>query len=150
VLLRWRVNRDMLLGVPGIHWQSDAAPTLVDADSSCDNVLRTAMFDTIKNKSVAVKWPHPYDSVGTLPNKTMEEWDGRPPLELRRAMDKADLLEWYRKCREISNTSIVQVLLGEGVGEIDCIEGAYKITLRIEQEAIDTINRLRLLHVNNY
>ena len=116
MLLRWRVNRDVLLGVPGIHWRSDAATTLVDADSSCNDVLQTAMFVAIKNKSVAVKWPHPYDSVGTLPNKTMEEWDSRPPPELRRAMDKSDLLEWYRKCREISNTEHCSSTVGGGGG----------------------------------
>jgi hypothetical protein len=63
-------------------------------------------------------------------------------------MDKTDLLERYGKCREISDTSVVQVPSEEGVGEIDRIKGAYKITLRIEQEAIDTIDRLRSLHVN--
>ena len=34
---------------------------LVDADSSCDDVLRTAVFDAIQNEMAAVKWPHPYD-----------------------------------------------------------------------------------------
>ena len=121
---------------------------LVNADSLCDDVLRMAVFDAIQNETAAVKWPHPYDSVGALRNETTEEWDRRLSLELRRAMDEADLLERYGKCREISDTSVVQVLLGEGVEEIDCIEGAYEITLRIEQEAIETIDRLWSLHVN--
>jgi hypothetical protein len=60
-------------------------------------------------------------------------------------MDETDLLERYGKCKEISDSSVVQVLSGEGVGEIDIIEGAYDITLRIEQEAIDAIDRLRSL-----
>ena len=39
------------------------------------------MFDAIQNKTVTVKWPHPYDSVGTLRNETTEEWGGRPSSE---------------------------------------------------------------------
>ncbi len=123
---------------------------LVDGDgsssSSCDGVLRTVVFDAIHNETSSdVKWPYPYDSVGALRNETTAEWDGRPYSELREAMDETDLLERYGKCKEISDASVVQVLSGEGVGEIDIIEGAYDITLRIEQEAIDAIDRLRSL-----
>ena len=116
------------------------------SSSSCDGVLRTVVFDAIHNETSSdVKWPYPYDSVGALRNETTTEWDGRPYSELRKAMDETDLLERYGKCKEIPDASVVQVLAGEGVEEIDIIEGAYDITLRIEQEAIDAIDRLRSL-----
>ena len=121
-----------------------------DAHTTCDGVLRTPVFDAIQDETSSdVRWPYPYDSVGCMRNETTEEWDGRSSSELRRAMDETDLLERYGKCKLISDARVVQVLSGEGVGEIDRIEGAYEITLRMEQEAIDAIDRLRSLHVNN-
>jgi hypothetical protein len=48
----------------------------------------------------------------------------------------------------ISDPAIIQELSGEGVGDIEGIEGVYKITLKIEQEATDVIDRLRSLHLN--
>ena len=72
---------------------------------------------------------------------------GRPPA-LQKAMDKADLLEWYMNSGNIFNPAVIQELLGEGVGDIEGIKGAYKITLGIEQEATDTTDRLKSLHLN--
>ena len=112
------------------------------ATASC---VRSCSTRYTTRTSSDVKWPYPYDSVGALRNETTTEWDGRPYSELRKAMDETDLLERYGKCKEIPDASVVQVLSGEGVGEIDIIEGAYDITLRIEQEAIDAIDKLRSL-----
>jgi nitronate monooxygenase len=121
-------------------------------DNSCDDVLRTTVFDTIQNETSTIKWPYPYDSVGSMRNKTTEEWDGRSSSggdeELRLLMDETDFLERYDNCRRISDISVIPVLSGEGVGEINSIEGAYEITIRIEKEAIDTIDRLWSSHVN--
>ncbi|KAL3793574.1 hypothetical protein ACHAW5_002854 [Stephanodiscus triporus] len=116
--------------------------------NACDDVLRTTVFDQIQNELTTVRWPHPYDSVGALRNRTTEEWDGRSSDELRRAMDETDLLERYGGFRDISDADVVPVLAGEGVGEIYDIEGAYEVTLRIEEEAMDAINRLRSMHFN--
>ncbi len=48
----------------------------------------------------------------------------------------------------ISNPAVVQELSGEKVGGIEGIEEVYEITLRIEQEATDAIDRLWSLHLN--
>ena len=89
-------------------------------DNSCDDVLRTTVFDTIQNETSTIKWPYPYDSVGTMRNKTTEEWDGRSSSggdeELRLLMDETDFLERYDNCRRISDISVIPVLSGEGVG----------------------------------
>ena len=61
------------------------------------------------------------------------------------AIDNTQLLEKYKVSREMSNANAVSVLAGEGVGEIYSIEGAYHITLKLEEEAIDTIDKLRSL-----
>ena len=114
-------------------------------DNSCDDVIRTTAFDQIQNELSVLQWPHPYDSSGALRNETIEECDGKLSKELQCAIDNTQLLEKYKVSREMSNANAVSVLAGEGVGEIYSIEGAYHITLKLEEEAIDTIDKLRSL-----
>ena len=92
-------------------------------------------------------WPHPYHSVGALRNQTSLEWEGKTAQELQNAIDKTELLDEYKSAQKASDPCVVCILSGEGagVGEIDHIEGAYDVTLRIEKEAIDSINRLQTL-----
>ena len=116
---------------------------LARAENSCDDVIRTAVFDQIQNELTATKWPHPYDSVGALRNRTTEQWDGKSSTELQTAIVETKLLEEYKESRIKSDASVIATLAGEGVGEIDSVEGAYEITLRMEEEAVDTIDRLR-------
>jgi len=114
-------------------------------DNSCDDVVRTSMFDQIQNKLSSIMWPHPYHSVGALHNQTSLEWEGKTAQELQNAIDKTELLDEYKSAQKASDPRVVCILSGEGVGEIDHIEGAYDVTLRIEKEAIDSINRLQTL-----
>ena len=114
-------------------------------DNSCNDVVRTTVFDQIQNELSSIKWPHPYHSVGALRNQTLLGWEGKPAQELQNAIEKTQLLEEYKSAQKASDPNVVCVLSGEGVGEIDHIEGAYELTLRIEQEAIDSINRLQSL-----
>jgi hypothetical protein len=55
----------------------DGAPRrqLGNASKTRDGVLWKAVFDMIQNKTAAVNWPYPHNSVGTLCNKTTEGWD---------------------------------------------------------------------------
>mmetsp|Transcript_24774 Transcript_24774/g.50105 ORF Transcript_24774/g.50105 Transcript_24774/m.50105 type:complete len:410 (-) Transcript_24774:73-1302(-) len=111
---------------------------------SCDDVIRTTIFDRIENElKSSCKWPQPYDSVGALRNRTTREWEGKSEVEWRDAMDGSDLLERYKSSAEKSDGDVVCVLAGEGVGEIDSIEGAYDIVMKIEEEALEIIDRLK-------
>ena len=112
-------------------------------DNSCDDFIRTTVFDQIQNELSSIAWPHPYHSVGALRNQTSSEWEGKTAQELQTAIDKTDLLDEYKSAQKTSDPRVVCILSGEGVGEMDHIEGAYDVTLRIEEEAIDCINRLQ-------
>lgn len=113
---------------------------------SCDDVIRTTVFDRIENElKSSCKWPRPYDSVGALRNRTTREWEGKSEEEWRDAMDHSNLLERYKSSAEKSDGDVVCVLAGEGVGEIDSIEGAYDIVVKIEEEALETIDRFKSL-----
>lgn len=112
-------------------------------DNSCDDVIRTTVFDQIQNELSSITWPHPYHSVGALRNQTSMEWEGKTAKELQTAIDKTELMDEYKSAQEASDPRVVCILSGEGVGEIDHIEGAYDVTLKIEEEAIDCINRLQ-------
>ena len=114
-------------------------------DNSCDDVVRTTVFDQIQNELSTIKWPHPYHSVGALHNQTSLEWEGKTAQELQNAIEKTELLDEYKSAQKASDPRVACVLSGEGVGEIDRIEGAYEVTLRIEEEAIESINRLQSL-----
>ncbi len=112
-------------------------------DNSCDDVIRTTVFDQIQNELSSIAWPHPYHSVGALRNQTSLEWEGKTVKELQTAIEQTKMLDEYKSAQEASDPRVVCILSGEGVGEIDHIEGAYDVTLRIEEEAIDCINRLQ-------
>ena len=114
-------------------------------DNSCDDVVRTTVFDQIQNELSTNKWPYPYHSVGALRNQTSLEWEGKTVQELQGAIKTTDLLDEYKSAQKASDPRVVCILSGEGVGEIDSIEGAHDVTLRIEEEAIESINRLQSL-----
>lgn len=112
--------------------------------NSCDDVIRTTVFDQIHHElNFTIKWPYPYHSVGSLRNATSSKWDGKPSEELQHAMNDTELLKDYKSAQQASDPNVVCTLAGEGVGEIERIEGAYDVTLKIEEEAIDTIHRLQ-------
>ena len=116
---------------------------LASPDTCCEDVIRTTVFDQIQNELSTNKWPHPYNSVGALRNQTTDEWEGKSTDELQFAIDNTNLLEEYKASQEKSNEKIIPTYAGEGVGEIDSIDSAYDITLRIEEEAICTMEKLK-------
>lgn len=113
------------------------------SENSCDDVVRTAVFDQIQNELSATKWPHPYDSSSVLRNTTTEEWGKKSQQDLQHAIHNTNLLKQYKASRDASDENVVPVLAGEGVGEINSIEGAYQITLKLEEEAIKAIESIQ-------
>jgi nitronate monooxygenase len=79
---------------------------LVNA-GSCDDVVRTRVFDTINNSHRQTKWPYPFDSSGTLRNEMTEAWDTSIPdleAELKSSMirnndtrERADIVEELKR-----------------------------------------------------
>lgn len=114
-------------------------------ENSCDDVIKTAVFDQIENELRDSRWPYPFDASGVLRNRTTEEWEGRTREELHAALQKTDLLHTYKMAIKSHNPEIVTVYAGEGVGQIGCIDAAYDLIRNIEREAIDTIERLQVI-----
>lgn len=111
-----------------------------------DDVIRTTVFDAIENEFLNVPWPSPYDSVGSLRNETSDIWEGRPhELSTTLHDPNATILSEYAQAQKESNARVVKVLSGEGVGEIDAIEPAYDVLIRIENETRDALQRLSTL-----
>ncbi|GKZ00796.1 hypothetical protein MPSEU_001031300 [Mayamaea pseudoterrestris] len=111
---------------------------------TCDDVLRTTVFDQFNNAVAPTKWPRPYDSVGALRNDATERWDGRYD-ELQEELAKSDsqILSDFNAAQAVADPAKLRVLCGEGVGHVDSVsEGTYDIIMRIEQEAKDCIRGL--------
>ena len=124
---------------------------------SCDDVVRTRVFDTICNSYRQTKWPYPFDSSGTLRNLTTEAWDTLIP-KLEAELESSDILSSsssdadkrnivdelnHAEKEELPDTGCVYS--GQGVGEIISIDPAYNIIQQIEEEAIQSLSNLRNL-----
>lgn len=114
---------------------------LVEA-SSPDDVVRSVVFDAIANTYSATPWPKPFDSSGTLRNRTTEEYEHKGEALLQELQNKGaehSLVSRYKEGNKTKDPSITAVYAGKGVGQIQSIDGAYDIITRIEQEAVDII-----------
>mmetsp|Transcript_17662 Transcript_17662/g.40734 ORF Transcript_17662/g.40734 Transcript_17662/m.40734 type:complete len:217 (+) Transcript_17662:52-702(+) len=127
---------------------------------SCDDVVRTRVFDTICNSYRQKKWPYPFDSSGTLRNDTTEAWDESIPAleaELEESKigsgssysdaDKVSIVDQFNDAEKEELPNAGCVYSGQGVGEIISIDPAYDIIQRIEEEAIQSLSDLRNLYV---
>jgi nitronate monooxygenase len=118
---------------------------LVNA-GSCDDVVRTQVFDIVSNSFSSTPWPAPYDSSGVLRNDMTSEWDARLS-ELKQELDHPpngkNVAIDFQKAQEGHRTGLACVYCGQGVGEIDAIEPAYDIVTRIEKDAIACITNLQ-------
>jgi len=112
---------------------------------SCDDVVRTRVFDTICNSHRQTKWPYPFDSSSTLRNETTEAWDTSiPELEAElKSGHKNTLVEDFNRAEEENLASVGCVYSGQGVGEITSIDPAYDIIQQIEKDAIVSLSNLR-------
>jgi len=115
---------------------------------SCDDVVRTRVFDTINNFYRATKWPYPFDSSGTLRNETTEAWDTSIPAleaELNSKKDSPNEATLVKKLNEAEREERANggcVYCGQGVGEIDSIDRAFDIIQQIESDAIESLSNL--------
>jgi nitronate monooxygenase len=113
---------------------------------SCDDVVRTVVFDTICNSHRQIRWPYPFDSSSTLRNNTTEAWDAFiPELEAELNADKMHLVEKLDRAEKEHLPNEGCVYSGQGVGEIISVDPAYDIIQRIEKEAIETLSNLQQL-----
>jgi nitronate monooxygenase len=110
---------------------------------SCDDVIRSTVFDHIQNVYTETPWPEPFDSVGALRNGTSDKWDGCPAdLEKELLNEKSDVVSGYRLAQKEGNANVTAVLCGQGVGEIDSIDPAFDIITRINEEAMTVIRNM--------
>ena len=106
-------------------------------------IVLLLLFDQILNSYSATPWPSPYDSVGALRNEMSEEWDDKASeLDQEIAKEGSTLVSGYKAASQAGDPTIAQVLAGEGVGEIDSIDSAHDIILRIDKEAREVIQNL--------
>lgn len=124
---------------------------LVRAES-CDDVVRTRVFDTICNSHRATKWPDPFDSSGVLRNDLTDAWDAFIP-ELEAELkpnekpkggntDTKTLVERFNNAEAEKLPNEGCVYSGQGVGEINSIQPAYDIVQQVETEAIESLSNL--------
>jgi nitronate monooxygenase len=117
------------------------------AAASCDDVVRSTVFDHIQNVYTATPWPEPYDSVGALRNATSDMWDNTPEkLGKELIVQNSDVVSSFRQAQKAEDADVVAVLCGQGVGEIDSIDPAFDLVTRINEEAMAAIRSMpRLL-----
>ena len=122
---------------------------LVDA-KSCDDVVRTRVFDTIYNSYRKLQWPEPYDSSGVLRNKVTERWDDDVNEltevlvrdEMTDIPNAFEILSQHKQAIEDDDVTVAPVYSGQGVGEIVSIEPAYTVVDRIGTDAMTTLQEL--------
>jgi len=118
---------------------------LVNA-GSCDDVVRTRVFDIIWNSHRETKWPYPFDSSGTLRNDTTDAWDTSiPALEMELNSKKSYLAEELNCAEKTKLPNAGCVYSGQGVGEIVSIEPAHDIIMEIEKDAIESLSNINKL-----
>lgn len=109
---------------------------------SCDQTVRTTVYDQIQNKTLSIPWPQPYDSVGVIRNKTSSDWDeNESKLEVELCSTQSS--DWLKAYRESDfNPDIHFVLAGQASGQINAIESVDKIIIDIMSSCESSIERL--------
>ena len=129
----------MMLGCDGVVlgtrlWASqealdDKRYELAKPDLTCDDIVRTELFDAIQNTYSPTPWPEPYDSVGAVRNETYRKFHNVK-------FNESDV-SFYRK--HLHDPTIGIVHAGEGVGLITSILPASEIVSSISNGAVDMI-----------
>jgi len=133
---------------------------------SCDDVVRTRVFDTIWNSYRDTKWPYPFDSSGTVRNMATETWDtsiSELENELNSSFSVAsssttkpcskdnnhnNVVDKLKHAEEIQFPNVACVHCGEGVGEIYSIDNAYDIIKKVENDATVSLHCLQTVMSN--
>lgn len=113
---------------------------------SCDDVVRTRVFDTMVNSYTKNVWPVPYDSSGVLRNAMTEAWDDSiPALEaaIQEDTKQNSIVEQFKHAEQAQLPDFGLVYSGQGIGEIDSIQPAYDIVKQVESEAYESFSALQ-------
>jgi nitronate monooxygenase len=115
--------------------------------SSCDDTIRTQVFDQIGNSYLPVNWPYPYDSGGVIHNKTSKKWHGKYEQLaeiIKSGKEEHSLIveEFQNAMLGEGNPEIGCVFAGEGVGCIDSIDSASNVVMKAEAEAVYLIEAM--------
>jgi nitronate monooxygenase len=115
--------------------------------ATCDDVIRTRVFDTLQNATSPTPWPEPFDSVGALKNDTTAHWhsdlEGLDAAVTLAIDGKSDVLSLFSASQAAADVSVCTVLAGEGVGLVGAVEGAEDIVRRVEAEAVSTVRGMQ-------
>lgn len=121
---------------------------LVDTES-CDDVVRTRVFDVVANSFRQTKWPPPFDSSSCLRNELTDAWDLIiPELEKELKNNGKDVLKTFQMAEKENHVEAAAVYSGQGVGGIHAIEPVADIVRRIEEEAAESLSTLQRIVVS--
>jgi len=118
-----------------------AQERLVQA-KSCDDVIRTKVYDKIGNSFSKYPWPDPFDSVGALRNNLIDKWHGNEK-ELQANIEA--VAQDFKAAKTKDGYDAAVVLSGEGVGLAERIEKAAVVVENVHQEAEEQIKNLSKL-----
>lgn len=122
---------------------------LVEVES-CDEIIRTPVFDEIQNSFSATPWPYPFDSIGAVHNFFSKQWDIQPQENLTAAIKSQDsvAVREYKAAVTEGNTDICVVHAGQGVGLVKAIQPTFQIVEGINREALELLKSLPSLVLN--
>jgi nitronate monooxygenase len=127
--------------------------------ASCDDVVRTQVFDTVWNSYRDAKWPYPFDSSGTLRNTITEDWDTSihaleteldsiSPVASSSSKGNKNVIDKLNHAEEVQLPDAGCVYSGQGVGEILSIAPAYDIIKQVEKDATESYSHLQTVMSN--
>eukprot|EP00942_MAST-04A_sp_MAST-4A-sp1_P002944 g2944.t1 len=116
-------------------------------DATCDDIIRTNVFDKIIGATSPNPWEYPFDSVGCIHNETSKKYHGKEDVELDNDLKEVgdnNLLNIYKTAVENGNGDICGVWAGEGVGMITNYNiSANEIIKTAEIECLEQIEKLK-------
>ncbi|GAX09479.1 hypothetical protein FisN_6Lu142 [Fistulifera solaris] len=123
--------------------QASVKQRLVEVES-CDEIIRTPVFDAIQNSYSSTPWPYPFDSIGAVHNDFSRQWDLQPPENLIAAIHSSDsvVVQEYKDAVEHGNPDIGVVHAGQGVGLVKALQSTFDVIDAINAEALSILHGL--------
>lgn len=116
---------------------------LVEVES-CDEIIRTPVFDEIQNSFSAAPWPYPFDSIGAIHNDFSKCWDLQPRDKLAAAIKSPTscIVQEYKAAVMEGKADICVVHAGQGVGLVKALPPTFEIIEGINREALELLESL--------
>lgn len=116
---------------------------LVEVES-CDEIIRTPVFDAIQNSYSTTPWPYPFDSIGAVHNEFSKRWDLQPRENLIATIQSPDsnVVREYTAAVAEGNTEVCVVHAGQGVGLVKALQPTFEIVDGINREALALLESL--------